>query len=113
MLAIKTISINFNPIYTKLWTLQLVTALRYNQLNGHLQASDSSVIILDNHVELSHIPSIVITKTIKIRSNRAKLGSKANLNSKYAGTITLDYHNQHSKITYSGGLSVINTYGLY
>ena len=113
MLAIKTISINFNPIYTKLWTLQLITALRYNQLNGYLQTSDSSVIILDNHIELSHTPSIVIPKAIKISSNRARLGSKANLNSKYAGTITLDYHNQNSKITYSGGLSVLNTYGLY
>ncbi|MBI60380.1 hypothetical protein CL657_04100 [bacterium] len=113
MVAIKTISINFNPIYTKLWTLQLITVLRYNQLNGYLQTSDSSVIILDNHIELSHTPSIVIPKSIKISCNRAQLGSKSNLNSKYPGTITLDYHNQNSKITSSPGLGFLNAYGLY
>ena len=113
VLAITTISINLDPIYTKLWTLQLVTALRYNQLNGYLQTRDSSVSILDNHIELSHIPHIVIPKSIRITSNRAQLGSKSNLNSTYSGTITVVYHNQNSKITFPPGLGFLNAYGLY
>ena len=111
--TITSLSLNFKHFYAKLWTFQVLTSARYNQLMGHMNNADSMLGFTDQSLDFTFMPSISIPNGLIVDSNRFVLGSKPHLNTAYAGSLFFRFHKQHYRLTFPVGLSVISLYLLH
>ena len=95
-------------------TAALATLAQFKNAQLYAVATDSDVIFTQQNntvlidSEQSNLEKVSFLSSIKVHINRVSgLGLKPNLNTKYAGTLTLNCKDQVKKISFPVGLAVL------
>ena len=93
--------------------ISLLIHARLFQSQCHMRHEDGSIAVTDTQCQLqspSQKQSIDIRSPIKLSMNRQMLGIKPNLNTKYAGSLKLEFPNNTVKLTLAPGLAWFRWY---
>jgi hypothetical protein len=104
------VKLSIFPLNHQFWSSKLYISATINHLTGFYYQTDTRVSFDEDLFYFSYLPSITRLKHGKLSHSNpySLLGTKANLNTKYSGKLTLDFISSRITLSYpAGGLNVI------